>query len=608
MNLPYLRRRRPRVLRSSHRPDFLPFLLGSAAGLFLPIATAVAQAPPVDSSRPASLEELADRFQNAEAPVRKKAQDLLAIVDSEVGANRIPEPIAQGLRWTLHNLASTGDVLVLLTSTRLPLENAAIMEAALSLYDSERAAQAERSALKAQGIREAGRRSTELVRSGGSVAEIDAFLPVIERFQKLTEKYPHGIATRIPASDFSTCIPMLRSLRSVMAIPLAGDSAEARSAVGQFRQDESQALEFVSSADYGARAAGIVALFQQATDTARDNLGSALIAGEPYEKTRMLAGKFVDATRRFSDVAQILIPEFSNFGFTDYQTASRAYPQIDNFSQLIASHQWSKAEAEIAAARQCLPQMAARQAAALEALLKKLELRIPHAPETPAQEFYKELRAKLDAVKQPSDLAATAADPFNSRRESLQSEDPEIAQRLATQLSALATAWSVGDPNLLSPWNLQEDRMEDAGLVALRNRIKREIAGRLLGAPEFTQAPYASQPLGAAFDGFLAKLAAEGQWPRVLEVLKTKSTLLPSPGANPENSEMVSAVRSYLTGKNFEAAGLWTEAAAAYKSVLATATDHTPVTAAADRLKALAKEHPESLKADWIRPRPVLLE
>jgi len=606
MNLPPLDRSLTQVLPAPRRKGSLRSSVWSIACLFLPIPLVLAQEPPAASGRPARLEELSDRFQNSPTPVVQKARDLLALVDSEASAKRIPEPLAQGLRWTLETVSSNEgvDVLSLFESTRMPLEDAAIMEAARVFEDAARAAQAERAALKAQAVRDAARRCGELVRNCQATAEIDAFLPSVERFQKLTKKYPDHGATPMPASDLSPCAAVLRSLRGVIALEAAGDPLMIRDAVSQFQRDSSAAPEFVSAADFGQRDSTILAFFQHAADAARDYLAAALIQGKPYDQVSLLSGKFTDATNRYSGSAQILAPDFSNTGSRACEATWQAFGAVADASGFVASHQWSKAEGEMARARESLPHMAPEQAIALEALLQEMEPRISAAANIASRDFQAELHAKLSAVKQPSDLAAIAIDLSKRQRDLPGGEDSWIAQGLGKQISALAAAWSSEDLNLLVAGNLHGGSVEDAEFAALRERIERKILGRSIDVPELDREPFASLPVLDAIDRLQSKLAAESKWPQALLLLEAENVFKQLHGATPRNPDAIFAVRSYLAGKNLEAAGLWAEAAAAYKSVLAMPAAHTPVAAAAERLKALAKAHP----AKAARPRPQTIE
>ena len=597
MNRPFLRWLPMRVHCPCQRERSMQLLFWSVMSLLLPMPLTAADQTLAEAKTPVNFEELSERFQNTEAPVAKKARDLLAVVDSESGAQRIPEPLAQGLRWTLGSFSSTEavDVLALLDSTRVPLDNAAVMEGALSLDAAERAARTERAALKTQAIREATKRSAEFVRDGKSVAEIDAFLGGIERFQNLTKKYPHDGANRIPASDLSACITLMHSLRGIIALKSSGDSSTAESAVAQFQQAAFAAPEFASLADYSKRASGELAFLHHAADVAREDLRAALLAGKPEEQIGPLAGNLVEAANRYSHVVAVLARDSSSQAYQEREASWQAYGPIYNVSRLIASHQVSEARAEMASAREFIPRMAPRQAVELEALLGKLEGQIGGVAEPTSREFEEQLHAKLSAVKQPSDLAAIALDLSHRQRETPAKKDSRIAQGPAQHLFVLASAWSGEDLNLLAVENQYEESEEDAGILALRDRIERELLSRSFDAPELIQAPFGNQPLGEAIERLLSTQVAERKWLRVLQAFRMENMYRQLRGMTPRNQAATFAVRSYLTGKSFEAAGMWTQAAAAYKSVLAAVSGLAPVVDAADRLKALAKEHPEAV-------------
>jgi hypothetical protein len=547
-----------------------------------------------------SLKELSDRFANSGAPAEKKAKEMLTLVDAEASAKRIPEPVAEGVRWTIRSiLARDGtDPLALLGSAPMPGQDSAIIDAALALDHAEHAAEAERAELKVLIVREAAKRSGELIGDGKSVAEIDAFLVEIAHVQNVMKKFPHDNAPRVP--DLAACITVMGSLRGV----IASAPSHEFNLVGQFVRDASMAGEFAPLADYSKRLSSILASFQQAADAVRDDFGTALLAGRPEAQTSALAGNLVDATNRYSNAVVALAPGLQNWGYGLVQNAAyRPYLAIDNVSGLIASHQWSKASGEIAGARGMIPEIPANEAGAADALLTKLERQISENVAAASRAFREEMNERIPAVKQPSDLAAIATDLWNRERKLPGAEDSWITQGLAKKLSALAAAWSTEDLQLLAGGNQGQGPMEgnfdDAGLGALRDRIEREIVSRSIDAPELNQAP--SERLDDALDRFASKMADQGKWPRVLQALETENTVKQLHDMVPRNEDAISAVRLYLKGENFEAAGLWIKAAAAYKSVLAMAIENAPVAAAAARLRALAKAHPESLKAGWFQ-------
>jgi len=258
-------------------------------GIFLcllsPVMPLAAAPEPVAGSAASrgSLDELADRFQNTGAPVTRKAQDMLALVNAEADAQRIPDSVAQGLRWTLeHSSAgSGGNLLALLASTRMPVENSAIMEAAHSLDEAGRAAETGQEALRAQTLREAARRSAELIRGAKTTAEIDVFLQDIEHFQKLAEKPVSPRERPDSEPNLSACVTLMQSLRNLILLTPAEDPSAIDKTVAQFLNDASRQPEFAPPASYSQRMHSILAMYVKAADAARDDYAAALLKESP---------------------------------------------------------------------------------------------------------------------------------------------------------------------------------------------------------------------------------------------------------------------------------------------------------------------------------------
>jgi hypothetical protein len=99
-------------------------------------------------------------------------------------------------------------------------------------------------------------------------------------------------------------------------------------------------------------------------------------------------------------------------------------------------------------------------------------------------------------------------------------------------------------------------------------------------------------PLKQAVAQLAGKLYERGEWARLLRVLTARE----ESGREAQlvsGSDDVKGVRAFLTAQNFEKAEQLAEAARAYRDVLACIGDFVPVNAAAERLKALKKGHPE---------------
>jgi hypothetical protein len=128
----------------------------------------------------------------------------------------------------------------------------------------------------------------------------------------------------------------------------------------------------------------------------------------------------------------------------------------------------------------------------------------------------------------------------------------------------------------------------------LRKRITRDVTSRTLRAPELNTPPLAEMPLDLAVESLCDQLAKAADWRRLYRVLEGRANSQGQPGGR-TNDDGFTALRSFFTAQNLELAEQWPEAVQAYKSVLQSASERAPVQAAADRLKVLAKEHPDAM-------------
>ena len=127
----------------------------------------------------------------------------------------------------------------------------------------------------------------------------------------------------------------------------------------------------------------------------------------------------------------------------------------------------------------------------------------------------------------------------------------------------------------------------------LRQRIEREVMSRALAAPELNEGEALALPLETAVDKFCDTLFTKGDWRRLYRVLEVRSRG-PVAGENQRQpDETLTALRAFFAGQNLELAEQWAEAAESYRAVLRCVSERVPIKPAAERLKVLAKEHPE---------------
>ncbi|MES2573040.1 MAG: hypothetical protein V4710_23660, partial [Verrucomicrobiota bacterium] len=74
---------------------------------------------------------------------------------------------------------------------------------------------------------------------------------------------------------------------------------------------------------------------------------------------------------------------------------------------------------------------------------------------------------------------------------------------------------------------------------------------------------------------------------------------------DPGSADLLQALRAFFTAQNLELAEQWTDAVRSYKAVLRSSSERAPIKAAAERLKVLAKEHPDVVAAEANKHEPL---
>jgi hypothetical protein len=209
-------------------------------------------------------------------------------------------------------------------------------------------------------------------------------------------------------------------------------------------------------------------------------------------------------------------------------------------------------------------------------------------------------RAREGLANIDSAAAATAlADELRAERATAPGGPvAKESEQLETRLRELAEYMSSDTEN---PRNLlrEETAVRNSGwaveMKALRERVYRRAFCRRADSPELMQAPLAEISLREAIEQLAGELHRAGNWSKLLRLLSTQHAMDYGDRAGQEGEDF-RAVKAFLTAQNLEKAELYTEAAEAYRSVLSCIGDYAPVDAAADRLKAIRKDHPEALE------------
>jgi len=550
-----------------------------------------------------SLEKIVQSLQDNADAVQKKAKELLAVVETEAGAKRISGPTAQALRWSFRNLTASGsqDVRAPLATVSTPVDNDAIMKAAQALQDTTSAVRADDEDLMRQADHTAEKRCSDLVGNAKTPNEVDAFLVLLERLRVLVSgRQNYNVGTKV-----DRCIAEMHFLRDCFDLTPASDPATVSRILAGLTPMRMAGNEFGRDTDFAQRAELVLAPFKKAFEDAHSGLDAALNEHKSSEQIYAALAVFEDALSRYTSAVS-----FKASTTRDFQAELNSYRALCNISRAMESRYWHSARMQIDGARQSASQIQNRagRTGGFDAILEKWGREISDAEAADKRQIHERIRTELGAVKQPSDLTPIVNELSKAQRDSEESNNSRYDQGLSMRLSALASAWENDDLNRLTNEGFGGGNPEDATLSAdlagLRGRAERDILSRTLKAPELVQPPLDGQPLSKAIDDLVGNLTAAGEWRRALQIMEGQSTLEQNRGRPPRRFETILAIRSYLAGQNYELAELWTDAAAAYKMVLSVALDGAPVSEAADRLKILAKEHPEEVKAARPSPRP----
>ena len=581
-----------------------PLRIPLLASLLCCLPSAFSQNPtaPAAATEAGSLEQVPEKLQKLDDDIAKKLEEVRALVESEAAAKRLTEPIAQSLRWSLRTTATVGlavDVRGIVSTMRVPTENGALTQAIKELEATYAAAQARRTVLAGEAAREVRRRVAESVRTATKPADLQALETTLTSAREALQRRA-GLLGNDSTTAFGGADQLLRGLRRLMQAEMAGKPQALGQAMKQIRNDNLYDQAAAYESEVQARLDRLTQPFSAAAETAEGETAAAILERKPPAEIDAALARFDEAAERLSHMGT------GQYAQRDPRPMATAYRNLARAMEGLGESGEENIQTRVNEARNAARQLGGKRAAEMEAMIAKLETQFAEAAAKMASERSEKLPARITAVKQPSDLDAIVAD---LRRWSASARQSNGGVRdnwnaLATQLSTLSASWATASPALLQQNRYGENENARAGyageLVELRKRIERDVLSRALEAPELHAPPLAAKPVEAALDAFCDDLVKAGAWRRLYEVLSARNTIQGNSGRHTED-DALAALRSFFTAQNLELAEEWLEAAQAYKLVLRSASRRAPIQPAADRLKALVKEHPEAAAT---RPAP----
>lgn len=580
---------------------YSPFILSRMKplpGLIVSLAIPVLFFQPAKGQAPAAgsiLDRFPELMKQTDEEMAKKFEAVRAVVEDEVKEKRLSEAIAQSLRWTLRTASSgaIGEVRMVISNARVPVENAAITKAFRELETTNAGVQARKNELMTEVRKELRQRIAATVGTATTPAEVEAMRATSERLRDaLREAGKTGYAE---TQELDHSLNILASTKRLLEAEVAGEERRMGVALSELSSYARSNSAGVPTSEIQARIDRVVQPFVKSAGEKRAALDTALEAQKSPEEIEAALNAYSEAMDRLGP-----LPQIANAGDAGRGEYLRLYKALATALKDVQSGDGEKLQSAISDARRSLQQMEGKPAIRLVAVLDQWTKEATERAAKERLEHATDLKTRLAAAKKPADLAPilmdleTWSEKSGDRRTGAWSENQEIFARL----SILATAWSSGSLALLQ-WNRGGESVVEKSVIAkeygeLRKRVEREVMSRALGAPELNEGEALALPLETAVEKLCDALFAGADWRRLYRVLDARSRFQVPGEYNRQPDETVTTLRAFFAGQNLELAEQWAEAAQSYRAVLRCVSDRAPIKPAAERLKILAKEHPES--------------
>ncbi len=506
-------------------------------------------------------------------------------VDAQGAAKQISEALATSMRWSLRASAFSSvniNARDIITTLRIPPDNAKLAAAATALEETFTNNQKERSALLVAGAEEIRRRYKEAVAGATNADAVLAVRGAIEGARLAQE--PSDARSSDYASAIRESSAVLEALEDVLRVIELGKLDRLAEAVARYRTELNSAWAGMRELNGPAQARleHWAVPFKEAVTAAETELVAAFSTGRAVSELEAGLNRLSEAEKRAWVV---------NNG--SFQGASRTAPYRAALTAvtMVATGDAARFRAALEQAKEATQSTQDPQLEKLRAVLETLEREagemIAKTRETKSAQF----RTRLAAATRPDDLEALAGDLRSAF--SRQEGDAENWSALAGELMKLAARWAGGDSAGDENRGSYTGRLA-AELNAVRERIDRDTIARRLRFPELKAEPLLSTPLSEAVESLCDQLAQKKEWRRLFDLLTLGPVMQPQRPMSGGRDDTVTALRAFFVGQNLELAEQWLQAASAYQLVLQSASTRAPIREAAERLKEITRKHPEA--------------
>ena len=569
-----------------------PFL-AAAVARFLVAASAQDSAPPPAFGM--TIEQAVEQIRAVDAGTKARVDQLVALVDQEAGANRLAEPVASKWRDRVRPLSK---MLGFRFSPVLPADLTATDDAALAVAAKSFTAEWNHDVSQRNGFIQAAKddvqsRMINVLRTAGTVQEIDAFLASIDQLNAVMPNHKSQFLPAPPTENFPLHRGILLGLRKVLELqssPSGPDPQALGSALVSLEQARWDNDTMMCRPYFRQRVQDAVVPYVQARNEAQEVVDGLLQAGKPVSEITPALQRFEVAATRLSQVWKTLWdrpPSQPNDPLNIYRDCVRVMAALEVGDAATARKTVDYIR------KMGLPWEDAVRTVMFAKLLATWDQGIIKAAAKAEPPRDRDLRARLAAIRSADELQAFAVELSKAEQQPREARSAEVPQGLANRLGAMGNAWAASDPRMLQQTGAQIPVSYFAAeFDELQQRIERDIVTASLRVPELNQAPLSELPLPEALDKLMTQLAAKGAWRRLLQIvdghLQMSSVFL---GAD---SDLSQALRAYIQAQNLELSDQWRDAQFAYKAVLRSPHRLAPIQETATRLKALAKEHPST--------------
>ncbi len=566
------------------------FSCGEISAVF---AADVVQGAPEETLQ---LESVLERIKQMDDDFVRQAVVFVAVVDAEGAAKRI----SKGTIQLLYALARAPRFDINELTKNIPQDNVVIVNASKELDVAYKLFRVRMNTVTSAMSKELRRRIKDAVIGKPTLEEITALTKTTLRLQSILEQRGYNVGSKANGYDENS-IPweyltgLLGAARQLVESE-GGQSQTSLSAALDALRKQTMRESLVSRDEIQARITRAVEPMGKTIEKQADAIEAMIDARKPAQEIAAAIDGYTQALKQFNAMSS----GGDDFRMSGSGNAIGYYTALAGALKSLGNGDYQEADQNLKSANNQRQQYGSAVRGVRDQFVTKVQKMLQEKMTATREQSVAEIVSRMTAVKEAADITALIPE-IEKRSRQLRTNDSggnndELA-RLMEPLRELQRAWAMNNVQAL----LQQEQMlsftqRDIPAVfgkefsALRKRISRIVYSGALKTPEINAAPYAEKETEAAIQSFCDDLAQRGEWRRLFDTFQLRQAV------DQKYNDDMSAISSFLTGKNSELAEQWLDALLAYKNVLRSTAKRAPIQAAAERIKEISKAHPEAAK------------